>query len=103
LEFALALHNVAEARANQGPSYAHDPVGKPELLPAPERPATPSAVYSDGIAYGLSDSYAFAAQDEFNHDPHNRGRPVLVFTDEAMDKGALANPDGVLSALREQY
>lgn len=103
LSFALDLHNVAEASEQQGPSYAHDPLSNLTPLPKPERPATPSAVYNDGVAYGLADSYAFAAQDEFNHDARNRGRPVLLFTDEAMDKAALANSDGVLHALNEQY
>jgi hypothetical protein len=102
LKFALDLHNVAEAGASQGASYAHAPLTSLALLPAPERPATPSAVYSDGIAYGLADSYAFAAQDEFNRDARNRGRPVLVFTDAPMDKAALAGPGGAMSALHEQ-
>jgi len=103
LSFALDLHNVAEASEQQGPNYAHDPLSKLTPLPAPERPATPSAVYNDGVAYGLADSYAFAAQDEFNHDPRNRGRPVLIFTDLAMNKAALADSDNVLRALNEQH
>jgi len=103
LSFALDLHNVAEASAQQGPSYAHAPLGKLTPLPKPERPATPSAVYNDGVAYGLADSYAFAAQDEFNHDARNRGRPVLIFTDAAMDKAAMAKSDNVMQVLNAQH
>ncbi len=107
LSFSLDLHNVAEAHEQQGPNYAHAPVGQEKLsapvLPAPARPATQSALYNDGKAIGLADSYAFAAQDEFNHDPKNRGRTVLVFTDDKMDKAALAKADSVLHAISGQY
>lgn len=102
LAFALDLHNVAEATERNGPNYAHETIGK-AMLPAPEKPAAQSAVYSDGKAIGLADSYAFAAQDEFNHDPRNRGRAVLVFTDGKMDKAALAKAENVLRAVNDQY
>ncbi|MEP6939091.1 MAG: hypothetical protein ABI846_04960 [Rudaea sp.] len=104
LAFALPLHNVAEASERQGPNYAHAPVGQSPLpaMPAPSVPDAPSALYAGGKAIGLVDSYAFAAQDEFDHDPKNRGRTVLVFTDGKMDKAALANADSVLQAVNEQ-
>lgn len=103
LKFALDLHNVAEASERQGPNYKHAPLSNLTPLPAPGRPATPSAVYNDGVAYGLADSYAFAAQDEFNHDPRNRGRAVLIFTDTAMDKAAFADPQNIMSSLNAQH
>lgn len=102
LSFSLDVHNVAEAAEYQGPNGAHDSLAKHTLLPEPIPPGTPSVFYSDGAAFGLADSYAFTAQDEFNHDARNRGRPVLVFSDKPLDKAALANADSVLQALKAQ-
>lgn len=104
LAFALDLHNVAEARERQGPQYAHDPVGPPlpALLATPEKPDAPSALYSDGKAIGLTDVYAFSAQDEFNRDAKNKARTVLIFTDGKMDKVALAQAENVLHAVNDQ-
>src|SRR6185437_12223660 len=53
-------------------------------------------------AIGLTDVYAFAAQDEFNHDAKNKGRVVLVFTDGKMDKAALAKAENVLHEINDQ-
>lgn len=103
LAFALDLHNGAKQKQTQG-AQAHPLVGAAAAQPlaTPDKPAGKSAIYIDGKATGLVDSYAFAAADAFDHDERNKGRTIVVLTDGAIDKAALRNAQNPLLDLNRQ-